>query len=103
MPYGLAVVPEIASPLVANHSPISWSRQAIGWGITPSAVGPTFRRKLPPLEATSISVRTSVRVSFQSSSYDLNPQVSFIVMQVPHSTPASHSGDRGSSDVRESP
>jgi len=58
----------MASPLVFIQSPISRSRHTIGAGITPSAVGPTFRRKLPPFEATSINVRSSVRVSFQSSS-----------------------------------
>ena len=59
------------SPLAFIQSPISCSRDTIGPGITPSDVGPTLRRKLPPFEATSINVRSSVRVSFQSSSYDL--------------------------------
>jgi len=61
----------MASPLALIQSPISRSRDAIGAGITPSAVGPTLSRKFPPLDATSISVRSRVRVSFQSSSYDL--------------------------------
>ena len=42
--YGLAVVPQMASPFPFIHAPISARRSTLGPGIRPSLVGPTFNR-----------------------------------------------------------
>src|SRR5438034_5049102 len=75
------------SPLTRIHFPKSASRSTHAAGISPSPVGPTFSRKLPPLLAVSISMRISLELDRQLTSSLRNPHVSLIVMHVSQSTP----------------
>jgi hypothetical protein len=52
-PHGLALVPYTASPFIFIHWPIFCRISTLFSGNSPRFVGPTFSRKLPPLEAIS--------------------------------------------------
>ena len=77
----------MAVPFTFIHSPMRFRRSMDSCGMVPSPVGPTFSRKLPPLEAMSQSMRIISRTSFQWWSDALKPHVSFIVMHVSQSLP----------------
>ena len=68
---GFACVPCTARAFVFIHAPIASRRSTLGAGISPSPVGPTFSRKLPPFDAMSTSLRTRSASDFQLPSFFL--------------------------------
>ncbi len=100
---GLAVVPRIDSAFTVIHAPISASRDTASGGNVPSDRGPMFSRKFPPLLAMSASFLTRSSVVFQFLSAALNPQWSFIVMQVSQSRPGIPVAGISCSGVAKSP
>ena len=67
----------------ARRAPMARSRSTQGRGMTPSALGPTLSRKLPPLLTMSISPRTRLAEDFQFSSKLRYPHESLVVFEYP--------------------
>src|SRR5690606_31546202 len=71
-----------ASWFRVTQSPITRMREENAGGISPSAVGPTLTRKLPPLEVTSANVAANSPADLYARSRGFHAHVSLMVMHV---------------------